>query len=91
MRNYNDPVYKDARTRVLKRDKFKCQMPGCKKKKKLNVHHIERWADAAHLRYETFNMITLCRECHDSIKDKESHYVPLFQELVRKNENNKRY
>ena len=91
MRNYNDPVYKETRTRVLKRDKFKCQMPGCKKKKKLNVHHIERWADAAHLRYETFNMITLCRECHDSIKDKESHYDPLFQDLVRKNENNKRH
>ena len=33
----------------------------------------------------------LCRECHDSIKDKESHYVPLFQDLVRKNENNKRH
>jgi hypothetical protein len=66
-------------------------MPNCKKKKRLNVHHIERWADAASLRYETFNMITLCRTCHDSIKDKESHYVPLFMDIVRKNENNKRH
>ena len=91
MRNYNDPIYKEVRKRVLKRDKYKCQMPGCKKKRRLNVHHIERWADAASLRYETFNMITLCRTCHDSIKDKESHYAPLFMDIVRKNENNKRH
>lgn len=90
-RNYDDPVYKEVRKRVLKRDKHKCQMPDCKKRRRLNVHHIERWADAASLRYETFNMITLCRTCHDSIKDKESHYVPLFMDIVRKNENNKRH
>ena len=91
MRNYNDPVYKEVRKRVLKRDKHKCQMPDCKKKRRLNVHHIERWVDAASLRYETFNMITLCRTCHDLIKDKESHYVPLFMAIVRKNENRKRH
>ena len=91
MRNYNDPVYKEVRKRVLKRDKHKCQMPDCKKKRRLNVHHIERWVDAASLRYETFNMITLCRTCHDLIKDKESHYAPLFMGIVRKNENRKRH
>ena len=91
MRNYNDPVYKEVRKRVLKRDKHKCQMPDCKKKRRLNVHHIERWVDAASLRYETFNMITLCRTCHDLIKDKESHYAPLFMAIVRKNENRKRH
>ena len=90
-RNYDDPVYKEVRKRVLKRDKHKCQMPNCKKRRRLNVHHIERWADAASLRYETFNMITLCRTCHDSIKDKESHYASLFMDIVRKNENNKRH
>ena len=55
-RNYDDPVYKEVRKRVLKRDKHKCQMPNGKKRRRLNVHHIERWADAASLRYETFNM-----------------------------------
>ena len=39
-RDYSDPIYKDFRKSVLKRDKFKCQMPGCKNKKNLQVHHI---------------------------------------------------
>ena len=28
-RNYEDPVYKDWRMKVYKRDKFTCQMPSC--------------------------------------------------------------
>jgi len=89
-RDYSDPVYKAARLQVLKRDKRKCQMPGCKCRKKLNVHHIERWADAAWLRYEVFNMITLCKKCHDSINGKESFFIGLFKEIVSKNERRKK-
>ena len=59
-RNYDDPVYKDFRLRVLKRDKFKCKMPGCKNKKNLQVHHICKWSGASSLRYETSNGITSC-------------------------------
>lgn len=92
-RNYEDPLYKEARSRTLKRDKYTCQMPDCKSKKRLNVHHIRPWSQAATLRYETYNLITLCRKCHDSIKDREHHYVVLFSEIVRDNErnNNKRH
>ena len=68
MRNYDDPVYKDFRIKVLKRDKFKCKMPGCKNKKNLQVHHISKWSGASALRYEISNGITLCRYCHKSIK-----------------------
>ena len=32
-RDFNDPVYKDWRIKIYKRDDFKCQMPGCKSKK----------------------------------------------------------
>lgn len=82
MRNYECPAYKKARSDCLKRDK-RCRMPGCSSKKKLQVHHIVKWSEASVLRFELFNLITLCKKCHDSIKDKEYHYAPLFQEIIR--------
>ncbi len=81
-RNYSDPVYKDFRIKVLKRDNFKCKMPGCKNKKNLQVHHITKWSGASSLRYETSNGITLCKYCHQSITGKETHYEKLFRELI---------
>jgi len=83
MRNYDDPVYKDFRLRVLKRDKFKCKMPGCKTKRDLQVHHISKWSGASSLRYEVSNGITLCRYCHKSITGKEPHYETLFREIIQ--------
>ena len=82
MRDYDCPVFKRAREACLKRDKKRCQMPGCKAKRKLQVHHIERWSDAHSLRFELFNLVTLCRTCHDSIKNKEHHYATLFRSII---------
>jgi 5-methylcytosine-specific restriction endonuclease McrA len=81
-RNYADPAYKRFRSQVLKRDKGKCRMPGCKSKRNLNVHHIRTWANASSLRYEVSNGITLCSSCHRSITGKESHYENLFREII---------
>jgi len=84
-RDYSDPVYKDFRIKVLKRDKFTCKM--CKKKGKrarLNVHHIRRWSSAAALRYEVGNGITLCYSCHKSVSGKERHYESYFYQLINK-------
>ncbi len=84
-RDYNDPIYKDFRLKVLKRDSFTCQM--CKKSGKgarLNVHHIIKWSSAASLRYDTDNGVTLCNYCHKSVTGKEQHYVSYFTELIRK-------
>ena len=81
-RNYADEAYTEFRKEVLKRDKRKCQMPGCGSKKNLNVHHIKRWADAASLRFEPSNGITLCSYCHKSISGQELHYEPLFMEII---------
>lgn len=88
-RNYDDPVYKSARSNTLKRDKHRCQMPNCGSKQKLNVHHIQKWSAAASLRYELSNLITLCRKCHDSINGKEHIYTSLFMEIAYKNGNNR--
>ncbi len=81
-RNYNDPYYKEFRLQVLKRDKFKCKMPNCNSKYRLNVHHIQKWSGASALRYEPSNGITLCASCHKSITGKESHYENLFRKIV---------
>ena len=81
-RNYDNPAYEDFRKDVLKRDNYKCMMPGCKSKKSLQVHHIKKWSSAFSLRYEVSNGITLCRKCHDSIKTKEIHYEALFTEII---------
>ena len=81
-RNYADPAYKRFRLQVLKRDKGKCRMPGCKSKRNLNVHHIRTWSNASSLRYEVSNGITLCSSCHRSITGKESHYENLFREII---------
>lgn len=85
MRDYHDPVYKRVRSIVLKRDKNCCQMPNCKSKKRLHVHHIKPWSIAAHLRFEPDNLITLCKHCHDSIRNQEHIYEPLFMGIVNEN------
>ena len=81
-RDYQDPAYKSFRKSVLKRDNFTCQMPKCKNKKFLNVHHIRTWANASSLRYDIENGITLCCRCHKSINGKEHHYENLFREII---------
>lgn len=82
-RDYNEPAYKAWRVAVFKRDNFKCQFPDCKCKKKLNAHHIIRWADAPFLRFEVTNGITLCKMHHDMIKNNENCYVDLFNGIIR--------
>ena len=83
MRDYSDPIYKQFRTDVLKRDKFKCKM--CKasgKRSRLHVHHIRKWASASSLRFETSNGITLCYSCHKEVSGKETHYEGYLLSLL---------
>jgi 5-methylcytosine-specific restriction endonuclease McrA len=85
-RNYDDPVYKEWRKKVLARDGYKCQMPRCKHKKYLQVHHIRKWSSASSLRFELDNGITLCARCHKEVNTNEALYESLFHQIVsRKN------
>lgn len=74
--------YRQWRKDILKRDKKICQMPGCKSRSRLQVHHIEKWSTASSLRFDLSNGITLCRNCHESIRGKECHYVSLFKTII---------
>jgi len=82
-RNYDDPVYKEWRKRVLARDGHKCQMPHCKHTKLLQVHHIKKWSSASTLRFEIDNGITLCARCHKEVNRNETFYESLFNQIVR--------
>lgn len=77
-RNYDDPLYKTWRKNVYKRDKYQCRWPNCNCKRKLNAHHIRRWADFPHLRFDLNNGITLCKTHHDLIKGMEDAYSSSF-------------
>jgi len=84
MRNIDSEEYKEWRKAVLKRDKNRCQMPGCtyRRKRHLQVHHIQRWADSPWLRFEVQNGITLCKACHYSIRNNERFYISTFMGIV---------
>jgi 5-methylcytosine-specific restriction endonuclease McrA len=82
-RNYDDPVYKEWRKRVLDRDKRRCQMPSCNHTKFLQVHHIRKWSSASTLRFDIDNGITLCAGCHKKVNKSEHYYEQLFTEIVR--------
>ena len=62
-------------------------MTGCEYKRALNAHHIIKWADASHLRFDEDNGITLCYRCHKQVTGHEAQYAPLFMDIVRKNKN----
>ncbi len=77
-----EPGYAEFRKAVIRRDKAKCQFPGCKKRTKI-VHHIIRYADSGYLKHEPTNGICLCNHHHKEVTGKERHYVALFQSIVR--------
>ena len=81
MREYNKEYLKFI-GEIKKRDKYKCQFPGCGSNKKLQVHHIERFADKPELLYNKNNVITLCKKCHQKIYNKEKDYIALFKEIL---------
>lgn len=75
----------ELRRKVMVRDRYVCQFPGCSKKKRLQVHHIVRWVDAPSLRYNVQNCICLCYTCHKRVTGYENLYNSMFKEIIRRN------
>ncbi|MDQ7825498.1 MAG: HNH endonuclease signature motif containing protein [Candidatus Eremiobacteraeota bacterium] len=48
--------------KILKRDRFQCQTPGCRCRRGLNVHHIRRRSQGG--TDDPWNLIVLCEACH---------------------------
>lgn len=72
--------YKKWRNAVMRLSGYKCAK--CGSKKKLEAHHIKRWADCVSLRYIISNGIALCETCHLAITGREGHYEEEFKRLV---------
>lgn len=69
---------KTWRKKVLKRDKFTCQH--CYSKDNLVVHHIQGFATNENLRFELWNGVTLCEDCHREFHKLYGYYDnDLFQ------------
>lgn len=82
-RDWNSPEYKKWRLAVYRRDKFKCRFPGCTSKtRKLNAHHIQRWADNPGLRFVVSNGCSLCPTCHAKVTGNEEQYAAILQAAV---------
>jgi len=62
-RDMQTKVYKTWRKEIYERDNYTCQK--CKQVGyKLNVHHIESYAEHENKRCEVDNGITFCKKCH---------------------------
>jgi len=77
-----DELFKEWRTAVFRRDRYRCQMPGCQETTKLQAHHIRMRSVYPTLSFTVDNGITLCRRCHQSIRQHEENYVALFLGIV---------
>ncbi|MBC8489822.1 MAG: HNH endonuclease [Bacteroidetes bacterium] len=74
---------------IFKRDSYTCQMCGTKNNKTivLNAHHIIKLIDSFIANniekiFDVSNGITLCENCHKSIRYKEEEYENHFQFMV---------
>ena len=85
-RNSSSMKYRIWRDTILARDGNRCQFPGCKVTEKLQVHHIRRFADVEHLRYETFNGICLCPLHHQGVSNNEKFYETQFFHTAKANQ-----
>ena len=77
--------YKEFRRKVLERDHYTCQMPGCGSKRSLIVHHIKPYAKSVALRTDPENAICLCRRCHKDTFGKEQRYSHIFLSIILAN------
>ena len=59
---------KAQRRQILRRDGYRCAVPGCQNTLWLHVHHLIYFADGG-LTVED-NLITLCSKCHKNVHEK---------------------
>jgi transposase len=94
-------VYKNWRNVIYERDNYTCQL--CfSSKKYLNCHHIETFSSIVDryklesyddylnclLLWDIDNGITLCKNCHESIKNKEIEYEQKFKNRIYEKKKN---
>lgn len=59
--------YKILCKQVLDRDGWRCRNPRCKTRNNLHIHHVIYRSEGGD--DESWNLITICNECHDRVHD----------------------
>ena len=83
MRDMNTPQYIAWRRKVFRRDKYKCQFPGCTNTGPINSHHIFMYAKYPALRFNINNGICLCIQHHNLVTGNEEQYEAMFTNIIR--------
>lgn len=83
-----NPRYLKIRKQILERDGYKCAL--CQSNIKLEAHHIIEKKKNILLAFDSNNMITLCKKCHNSIRGKEEEYIGFFDGIVAKRMNSRK-
>ena len=70
---YNSNAWKQTREIALKRDRYRCQSPGCRRTAE-EVHHIveltEKNVNDIRISLNLNNLTSLCSDCHKRITKK---------------------
>lgn len=78
----NSLEYKFWRKCVFMRDDYTCQI--CAERGVvLQAHHIKKFANYPHLRFDLENGITLCKKCHKEVSRKEELYEKDFYNIFQ--------
>ena len=75
-----NPEYRVWRKAVIERDKGVCRR--CHATSNLHVHHIYRFNDKPHLRWDVGNGITLCKDCHKMVTGNELYWEDNFFDMI---------
>ena len=75
------PEHREWRQKVLKRDKYTCQM--CGSQYNLEGHHIYPFHDYPERQFNVDNGVILCHECHKKIKGHEYDYAQQFLDITQ--------
>lgn len=74
--------YRKVRKLVLHLDNNKCVL--CQSDVSLQSHHIIEKVENPTLIWDIANMVTLCRKCHFSIRNREKDYIVFFNDIIAK-------
>jgi len=76
------PEHINWRDAVFDRDHYTCQKCGATNTY-IQAHHIVPFADHPEVAYELENGITLCKRCHESIRQHEYEYIDYFAAITQ--------
>ncbi len=65
------PIPPATRRAVLLRDRMRCRVPGCGRRRWVDVHHVRHRADGGE--HSRSNCVTLCTTCHTALHEGSLH------------------